>query len=511
MNQIKSVLTGKPNTPSINISPADPLTNGKPSTDLINYSFPDSTNILIERYKKYLKLIKTIQGITNGYNSMAIASIKQYDLMNNKMSTKFPDFESNNNNTTVSGSKTLNLPTSTTNPSNDIDNSDILSIDTNIDSNIDPNNIKIENADFNMFLSLLRQNLSNQYSKSINFKSNIENQILPDLNNLINEVLKNQKDFINKTTSIHKDLDKAKENSIKSLKNLDNSVQEFDIGHFNNSRNNHIDYKKDPYFVKRSLSNDASLQILAENSTIEFIATSETSLHSFESKILTELKRIFANLTNYIQEDFSGNSNDFINLNNVLINITDNSEWNNFITKNSKYLITSSIDNNGNLNNDNLTKTLSNLSIDSNKNLNCISKNPYKRSIENITFQNDNHLSTMPKLEGTLSRQESKLGLNKSYKNFYFVITTAGFFYQFPSREFDNNHPILVLYIPDCETKNMGNDTKHGFRFSLRGKDLSSLTIKKNTYIFKASSADDFNTWWSAISQSGGSVQVDDN
>lgn len=173
---------------------------------------------------------------------------------------------------------------------------------------------------------------------------------------------------------------------------------------------------------------------------------------------------------------------------------------------NKQYLITASSDLNSNT--ESLSKTMSNLSVTSNKtnfSTNAITNNPYKRNTENITFRNYQHPSTRPLLEGVLARKESTLGLASKYNSYYFVITPSHYFYGFPSRSIDSFQPNLVLYIPECETK-IKNDSSNGeFTFILRGKNLLSIVPKpKKKYVFKASSSQDFNTWWSVISQDGG-------
>lgn len=442
------------------------------TTDLISYDFPDSTNIVNERYTKYAMLVKTIEGYAEGYASIAAATIKQLEHLNNDVTNHMPNFESNE---LVSGSAVA-----------DVNSPDLNS----------PPQTPTELCDLNVYLSCMRKSLGENYSNTIDFQNQVQSHILPDLKRLLQEIEKKQKDYVVYSSAESKDLTKLRDISAKACQTLDANVQEFDRGNLSKNR---LDYKKDPYLIKKTLLKDAVLQIRAENKRIEFLANAEESLRSNEARFLNELKRIFALLTQLIGTLYGNSINSAGNLNNILTSIPDNLEWNNFLQKNSNFLVTAGEQNE-------LT-SLNNLSLNDKSDANVVISNSYKRQITNITFRNNDHLSTRPLLEGVLSRKETTLGIAKKYISYYFAISPAGYFYGFPTRSIDSTQPNLILYIPDCETKNMHND----FKFSLRGKDISSsvgaLKLKK-TYVFKASSENDFDTWWKVISSRIGSIQT---
>jgi hypothetical protein len=468
------------------------------ATDLLSYNFPDSTNVVTERYAKYIKLIKTIENFALGYSAIANSSVKQLENLNNNVTTDMPNFETVNgdNDNTVSGSARIGSPTLETPPNTN----DGLSI-TNSAIAEGPN-------DLNLYLTYMRKALGEDYTRSIDFQNQIQTHIIPDLKRLLSEAEKRQKDYTLHSNAESKDLIKLREISAKASQNLDNSVQDFERGTLSKNRS---DYKKDPYLIKRSLLKDAVLQIKAENNRIEFLANGETSLRSSEARILQELKRIFSLLAQLIDVTYGGTVNSLHSLDNVLTNVPEDLEWQNFLRNNSKFLVTAGEENEA------LLTSVNNLSIDNStsdtKSAKVVTHNSYKRQIVNVTFRNNDHLSTRPLLEGVLARKESTLGISKKYNSYYFVVTPAGFFYGFPTRSIDATQPNLILYIPDCETKNMAttSSAKTGeFKFSLRGKDISSsvgaLKMKK-TYVFKASSYNDFDTWWKIISTHSGSVQ----
>lgn len=458
------------------------------TTDLLSYEFPDSTNLVVERYHKYIQLIQTIENFAQGYSSLAAGNIKQYDSLNKSVTTSMPNFESNANGNEVSGSAKLNTPTGAATENDEVasfvnsgkDNSNDLS---------SVGSLPPTPTDLNTFLTVMRNKLGEGYTRSLDFQTKVQNQVLPDLKQLEQEVEKKQKEYSSYSNAEEKDLTQLRNSTSKVSQTLDLSVQEFERGNFSKNRS---DYKKDPYLVKKNLLRNAALQVKAENNRIEFLANGEASLRSSESRILLELRRIFSVLTQLIDENFGGVIRSFQILDDVLERVPDDLEWSHFVAKNKQFLVTASVDE------DAINQALSNMSITSSpttttastakKNAyiqSAVINNPYKRSMNNVTFRNNDHLSTKPKLEGLLLRKESKIaGLNSKYNSYYFVVTPSGYFYGFPSKSIDSFQPNLVLYLPDCETKIKNDSSKGEFTFVLRGKNWLVLfqNLKRNLF-----------------------------
>lgn len=488
MASIEQVLNHESTAPVVSNSTLS-QTGSNNSNDLLSYTFPDSTNLVIERYNKYIQLIHSIQHFANGYSEIAASTIKQYDLLNKTVTTSMPNFESSNEDSGVSGSAKLTVSSTA---------SDNIGINDGVASTVTDSSSP---TDLNTFLHVMRQKLGDGYTRSMDFQTKVQSQILPDLTQLVTEVDKKQKEYASYSNAEQKDLSQLKSNSAKVSQSLDLAVQEFEHGV--NGSKNRSDYKKDPYLVKKTLLRNAALQVKSENNRIEFLANGEASLRSSEARILLELRRIFNLLTQFIDENFGGVVQSFNILRETLNRVPEDFEWSHFLEKNSAYLITASSVMSAN--NEQLNSAMSNLSVNSNKtDTALIANNPYKRNLESITFRNYQHVSTKPSLEGVLERKESTLGLSSKYNSYYFVITPSGYFYGFPSKSIDSFQPNLVLYLPECETKIKNSSGKGEFTFILRGKNLCTLVPKpKKKYVFKASSAQDFDTWWKVITRDG--------
>ena len=441
------------------------------ATDLTGFEFPDSSSLLNDRFNKYLQLITTLQIYTETQLKIAYDLMKHYEGLNKQAVSSMPNFETNAggaDSTLVSGSQKIGQE--------------------NVSEGNDGNSPT--QIDLNNFLSIMRRTFGNDLSNTTTYHNKLQ-MILPKLKSLGEQVEKNQKEFVQTANIEQKDITVLREHSNKSLHQLSNSVQDF-----KNSKD--ADYKKDPYLVKRNLLKDATLQLSSENNRIEFLINTENQMHATETKILVDLKNIFNQLSELVNSQYTQLAQNSIYLNTNFDKVSEDLEWNNFLTKNSKFLLTSPT----NFNTDgSLNEGMSELSISNTQSTLGAKNSPFMRSIDQVTFPNYDNPVTRPLIEGVLQKKEKTLGLiSGGYKSRYYAISPKGFFYEFPARDVDATTPTLALYLPDCEVK--GGVQRGNFKFSIRGKDHSNLapSIRKR-YVFQASSDGDYNQWWSIISQ----------
>lgn len=464
------------NTEPQHIQSTPILSENPNTTDLLSYDFPDSTDILAQRYEKCLKLVKTIQEFSEGYSAVAESSLKQYESLNKNLSSDAPVFESITvgSEKAVPGSNAVISPP----PTAEVNGKEV------VETSNPP--------DLNMFVASIRGHISDSYKKSYELHLKIEEQVIPDLKRLLDETSKRQKVYLSDSKSQRKQLDKVRDSVAKISAELDQSVQEFNRGVHSSNKN---DYKKDPYYIKKHLLDGATQQIQAENSRIEFLANCEMQLKAFESKTLAELRRIFDLLSQNIVNSYTGTVDQVQSLNTIFKGINDNNEWVAFVQQNNTNMITAG----------NVTDKMEALSIGSPDNANI-----YKRSIDNVVFPNYDHVSTKPLIEGILALKSSILGISKNYTNQYVVISPSGYLFCLKSEKLIESNPNFVLYLPDCEVQTLGSSGKLGeFKFSLRGKDVSTVSLKpKKKHVFKASSEQDYQKWIDVITKASGTVQA---
>jgi len=93
------------------------------------------------------------------------------------------------------------------------------------------------------------------------------------------------------------------------------------------------------------------------------------------------------------------------------------------------------------------------------------------RSVDSITFANQDHRATQPLIEGTLERKGKIL---KTYNSSHYVITPSKYLHEF--KDTDNFRkdpcPELSLYLPDCTVGAVS-----GPKFNIRGKDVSGSRV----------------------------------
>ncbi|QPG76504.1 hypothetical protein FOA43_003893 [Brettanomyces nanus] len=462
-------------------------TNDVPSMDLLDPKTPNSTNLLDARYDKYLQLITIIQRFADGYLKMASANVKMNDqLSKSTLGKDLPNFEASPEGmSAVSGSAVANKTASAV-------ESDAAS--PTFSSEV---SVPEEDIDINVFVYSLRRNITALYNSSIALERQIEDEILPPVKKLYSEVDSRKKDFISESGKFEKEVSHSRANSSKDIKKLGESILGF------NSERSKIDYKRDPYIIKRGLMKDAISQVQIENEYIDFLENNERAMKVLEAQIMAILKDSFSKITSAACAYYGKKTNAFQNISNVLNAVPIDKEWYNFAAKNSKYLTISRSTDSADAE---LTQSLGVASLDSLvKAGSSQHSNTLKRNYQDVEFTGKNDPSTSPTLEGNLSKREGTL--KKKYSSYYFVITRSKFLLELPTESLDTASPSLVLYLPECLLLNIKQDGK--FRFSLKGKDVSNiLKVRKKTYTFKASSNDEFLTWYNVISEMTGLMSL---
>jgi hypothetical protein len=125
-----------------------------------------------------------------------------------------------------------------------------------------------------------------------------------------------------------------------------------------------------------------------------------------------------------------------------------------------------------------------------------------KRSVEHISFANQDHASTRPLIAGSLERKGTML---KRYDTGYYVVTPSKYLHEFKSDDdfAKDPSPENSLYLPDCLI-----GAVDGTNFNIKGKDASKGALAKvsmsHEYRFKAHTPDDARKWHEVISSVAG-------
>lgn len=129
-----------------------------------------------------------------------------------------------------------------------------------------------------------------------------------------------------------------------------------------------------------------------------------------------------------------------------------------------------------------------------------VDPNSPDRTIDGMSFPNQNHHATRAVIEGTLERKSrNKLSMS-GYSTGYYVVTPSKYLHEF--KDSDNLRkdptPEISIYLPDAV---IGSTS--GEKFNVKGKDVSkgigSKLSGSSEFQFKAHTAADANKWYEAI------------
>jgi len=144
--------------------------------------------------------------------------------------------------------------------------------------------------------------------------------------------------------------------------------------------------------------------------------------------------------------------------------------------------------------------------VERNKNI-LIDPNSPDRTIDGMSFPNQNHHSTQALIEGTLERKSrNKLSMS-GYSTGYYVVTPSKYLHEFKDSDNLRKDPVpeLSIYLPDAVIGSTNNE-----KFNIKGKDVSkgigSKLSGSSEIQFKAHTAADANKWYEAIRSVVGSA-----
>ncbi|KAI0462764.1 hypothetical protein LJB42_003565 [Komagataella kurtzmanii] len=428
------------------------------SSSLLDNVYLDSSDLLIARYDKWILALAFFENFFARYDSILSSTAKDYSKLVKHFSTDtLPQFEvspSSNNAGAVYGS---------------------------VNSEADPNkNV----TGVNSFIELLKFRSSEDQGKIAGLETSIKEQIIPEFKKYSADLSAKKKDLTADASKQRKELKKLGLHLSSSISKLQHSTQVFESA----SGSGKMDYKNDPYMLKRAVSLHGTELIAKEHNHIDFLKREELSLMTLEKRTLEFIQLIFADVSNRITAADSVFSRSFDSLSKTLSSIDLEYEWKQFSEVNKQRLVT--VEGNDDISGAN------------------ISADNKKRGLSDLSFPNDHHPATEPILEGILQRKEGKV--NKKYVSEYYVITKTRYLYEFESNAPKNStQPNTVLYLPECTLKSLNGPDNSKFKIEISGKDATqAISVIKSTLILKTSTYDEMRTWFNVLSEVSGLMQT---
>lgn len=296
----------------------------------------------------------------------------------------------------------------------------------------------------------------------------IKSTILPNLETLKADIDAHFKTLRNSGQKGIKEVEKAREHTLRHVERLGRLSSSFGT--------QKLDNKDDPYIVHRQTRAAVVEQINKENVQADAALNVQRSFASLEAHIVEVLQNALKTLDSTV-ETFSTqfmNTHSFLNKTFAGINV--DKEWNNFTTQNKASLVP---------------------------------ETNYQRDPSKVVFTNSSHQSTVPLMEGVLSRKGTVL---KNYSQGYFVLTRSGFLHQFKSRDPSQDPtPELSLYLPGSGLGALPARASGELSFIIISKNAKRSFGQKHKYTFKAANYDELVSWYNACAEVNGGVRVDDD
>ncbi|KAL9085875.1 MAG: hypothetical protein Q9159_004481 [Coniocarpon cinnabarinum] len=300
------------------------------------------------------------------------------------------------------------------------------------------------------------QNIANAHLETAR---TLKSVVLPIFERLHTEIKNKQKELAKGVGKGSKSVDKARETTQKHIQLLgQHAASTATTGGVTGKPN----ASNDPYVLQKGVYHRLNKQIVEENGNRSDMLTVQSSFSQFEAHVMQSFQQGFGHFMQTMGGQLDNQKAMYTQMVQRVQTINPLFEWNSFVQRKNDVLI---------------------------------DPNAAPRSIDNVSFPNQNHGTTQALIQGSLER---KSGVLRKFDAGFYAITQAKFFHEFKT---DDNlskdpKPEMSLYLPDCEMGGLNSNT-----FSVKGKDTSGVKAlgPKTEYTFKAHTDADASKWYSVI------------
>lgn len=299
-------------------------------------------------------------------------------------------------------------------------------------------------------------------------EKNLKGSVLPILERLHSEIKHKAKELSSGADKGAKEVDKSRNATQKYIELLGQHTASFE------SSGGKIESQYDPYIIQRSVRHHLHRQVLEENNNSQDLIAVEQSFQQFEGHVIQTIQQAMSTFLQYVGGQAERQKAMYGDMVGTAQRIPPDFEWHRFVKRNQQMLI---------------------------------DPEAPPRSVDNISFANQNHRATQPLIEGLLERKSRAMGGLKGYSTGYYVVTPSKFLHEFKSDDDVRKEPSpeLSLYLPDCTI----GAVKDGV-FIIKGKDISKGKVGQafamsHEFSFKAHSPAEAEKWWSILRAAAGS------
>ncbi|KAF9968955.1 hypothetical protein BGZ73_008969 [Actinomortierella ambigua] len=232
--------------------------------------------------------------------------------------------------------------------------------------------------------------------------------------------------------------------------------------------------QSDPYVINLAVKKQLAKQVNEENLFARAFRQCQENVASFEAHVIKELKQILSSFAEYYSANSTSFGTNWVQTDEALKVLQDNSEWEFFLEKNGHQLFPSDL----------------------------VDVNP-----DDIDYPSKDNAFVTPVKEAHMSRQTSVL---KNWKEGYFVMTQAGWLHVFASADLSSNPtPEQSIFLPTSLLGPHSDQNQKQHVFSLEGKGKGGLLHRDTqTFTLRAHSKEEMLDWWQECSKRASSTMV---
>ncbi|KAF7881337.1 uncharacterized protein EAF01_011848 [Botrytis porri] len=313
----------------------------------------------------------------------------------------------------------------------------------------------------------MRTNTQGLINSHLETEKNLKGTVLPILDRLHKEIKHKSKELLSGASKGAKEVEKARNITQKHIELLGSQTANYQ------SSAASMKSAEDPYVVHRGILHRLHKQVLEENTNRHDLIQVQNNFAQFEAHVIEIIQQTMMSFTQIVTSQSQREQTLFSDMLNACQEVPANLEWEGFVNRNQALLV---------------------------------DPNAPDRSVEAISFPNQNHASTQALIEGSLERKSRNKLSFAGYTTGYYVVTPSKFLHEFKDNDNVRKDPVpeLSIYLPDA----MIGSTS-GEKFNVKGKDVSKGIGSKLTgtseIAFKAHSAADANKWYEVIRSVAGS------
>ncbi|KAI0514955.1 PH domain-containing protein [Xylaria bambusicola] len=317
------------------------------------------------------------------------------------------------------------------------------------------------------FFENMRVNTQALVNSNTETEKTLKGTVLPILERLHKEIKAKHKEVSHGADKGAKEIEKARNATQKHIELLGQHSASFE------STGGKLHPTDDPYVLKRGVIHRLNKQIIAENNHSNDLLHVQEGFQAFEAHIIQVVQEVMEAFNQVAGGQAEKTRALYADMLGAAQRIPGDFEWKGFTQRNAQRLV---------------------------------NPNDPPRSLDAVTFANQDHGSTKPLIEGSLERK-SRNKLSWGTQSAYYVVTPSKYLHEF--KDDDNlQHdpkPELSIYLPDAVI-GVPNGDKFNVKGKDRGKSFSSKLAGTSELAFKAHSPADAQKWFEAISVAAGST-----